>query len=88
MAFPQACISALGGSIAPEWALGAFLGVSGFAGSYLGAPLQRQVPELALQRLLGVIACAAAARHLQQAATTRDPSHAAVTERAVAAATP
>ncbi len=34
-----------GGAIAPDWALGAFLGAGGFAGSYLGARLQRHLPE-------------------------------------------
>jgi uncharacterized membrane protein YfcA len=67
-----------GGTIAPDWALGAFLGAGGFAGSYLGARLQRHVPELALRRLLGVIACAVAARYVAtavQAAPARsDPA--------------
>ena len=57
-----------GGSIAPDWALGAFLGAGGFIGSYLGARLQRRLPERALRRLLGVIACVVAARYLQTAA--------------------
>jgi uncharacterized protein len=54
-----------GGAIAPYWALGAFLGVGGFAGSYLGARLQRHLPERSLRRLLGVIACLVAARYIQ-----------------------
>ena len=37
-----------GGAIAPDWALGAFLGAGGFAGSYLGARLQRHLPERTL----------------------------------------
>jgi uncharacterized membrane protein YfcA len=57
-----------GGTIAPDWALGAFLGVGGFAGSYLGARLQRHMPELALRRLLFVIACTVAARYIEEAA--------------------
>jgi len=69
-----------GGAIAPDWALGAFLGAGGFAGSYLGARLQRHLPERSLRRLLGVIACLVAARYIQtsvqQPATTR-PAHAA-----------
>ena len=69
-----------GGTIAPDWALGAFLGAGGFAGSYLGARLQRHLPERSLRRLLGVIACLVAARYIQtsvqQPATTR-PAHAA-----------
>ena len=54
-----------GGAIAPDWALGAFLGAGGFAGSYLGARLQRHLPERALRRLLGVIACLVAVRYVQ-----------------------
>jgi uncharacterized protein len=54
-----------GGAIAPDWALGAFLGVGGFAGSYLGARLQRHLPERTLRRLLGLIACLVAVRYVQ-----------------------
>jgi uncharacterized membrane protein YfcA len=59
-----------GGAIAPDWALGASLGAGGFAGSYLGARLQRHLPERSLRRLLGVIACLVAARYLQTPATS------------------
>jgi uncharacterized membrane protein YfcA len=59
-----------GGTIAPDWALGLWLGAGGFAGSYLGARLQRHVPETGLRRLLGLVACLVAARYLQEA--TRD----------------
>jgi uncharacterized membrane protein YfcA len=69
------------GAIAPEWVLGAFLGVGGFAGSYCGARLQRHVPERSLRRLLGVIACIVAARYFQ---TAGDPPTAAVRPSAVA----
>jgi uncharacterized membrane protein YfcA len=54
-----------GGAIAPDWALGAFLGAGGFIGSYLGARLQRHLPEQSLRRLLGLIACLVAARYIQ-----------------------
>ena len=56
-----------GGAIAPEWILGAFLGAGGLAGSYCGARLQSHVPEQALRRLLGLVACVVAARYLQTA---------------------
>jgi hypothetical protein len=56
-----------GGTIAPEWILGAFMGAGGFAGSYAGARLQRRLPETSIRRLLGVIACLIAARYIQQA---------------------
>ncbi|HEY0516287.1 MAG TPA: sulfite exporter TauE/SafE family protein [Solirubrobacteraceae bacterium] len=56
-----------GGAIAPDWALGAFLGAGGFAGSYCGARLQRRLPERSLRRLLGCVACLVAARYIQTA---------------------
>ena len=59
-----------GGSIAPQWILGAFLGAGGFAGSYCGARLQARLPERNLRKLLGLIACLLAARYIQTAATT------------------
>jgi uncharacterized membrane protein YfcA len=69
-----------GSAIAPDWALGAFLGAGGFLGSYLGARLQRHLPERSLRRLLGLIACLVAARYIQtsvqQPPSTR-PAHAA-----------
>lgn len=56
-----------GGAISPDWALGAFLGFGGFLGSYCGARLQSRLPERALRRLLGTIACVVAARYIQTA---------------------
>ena len=70
-----------GGAIAPDWALGAWLGAGGFAGSYLGARLQRRLPEASIRRLLGLVACAVAARYIQTAA-----SHPHTTSSKVAAA--
>ena len=58
-----------GGTIAPQWILGACLGAGGFAGSYCGARLQSRLPERNLRRLLGLIACLVAARYLQTAVT-------------------
>jgi uncharacterized protein len=70
-----------GGSIAPQWILGACLGAGGFAGSYCGARLQSRLPERNLRRLLGVIACLVAVRYLQTATgssdTHREPVRAA-----------
>lgn len=63
--------TAHGGAIAPDWALGAFLGAGGFLGSYLGARLQRRLPEHAIRRLLGLIACLVAARYIQSAGPAR-----------------
>lgn len=69
-----------GGAIAPDWALAAFLCAGGFAGSYLGARLQRRLPEPALRRLLGLVACLVAARYIQaasQPSPSPRPAHAA-----------
>jgi len=60
-----------GGAIAPEWALGAFMGAGGFVGSYCGARLQSRLPERALRRLLGCVACLVAARYFQTAVVDR-----------------
>ncbi|MGA2011128.1 MAG: sulfite exporter TauE/SafE family protein [Solirubrobacteraceae bacterium] len=68
-----------GGAIAPDWAHAAFLGAGGFAGSYLGARLQRHLPERSLRRLLGVIACLVAVRYIQtsiQQPPPASPAHA------------
>ena len=62
------------GAIAPQWALGAWLGAGGFVGSYLGARVQRHMPEASIRHLLGLIACIVAVRYLQQAAEGR-PAH-------------
>jgi uncharacterized protein len=71
-----------GGAIAPDWALGAFLGAGGFAGSYCGARLQSRLPERSLRQLLGCLACVVAVRYLQsaiseQSAARTTPHHAA-----------
>lgn len=67
-----------GGSVAPEWILGVCIGAGGFLGSYLGARLQRHIPEASLRRLLGLIACLIAARYTQTAIHTpsKPPAHA------------
>lgn len=54
------------GAVAPDWPLGICLGAGGFAGSYLGARLQRRLPEQAIRRLLGALACVVALRYIQQ----------------------
>jgi hypothetical protein len=62
-----------GGTIAPDWALGLWLGAGGFAGSYLGARLQSRLPEASIRRLLGLIACLVAIRYVQEGV---QPAHA------------
>lgn len=64
-----------GGTIAPQWILGAWLGVGGFAGSYCGARLQQRLPERNLRRLLGAIACLVAVRYIQTAITNTPPAN-------------
>jgi hypothetical protein len=54
-------------------------GLVSAAGSYLGARLQRHLPERSLRRLLGVIACLVAARYMQtsiQQPSRSRPAHA------------
>jgi uncharacterized protein len=67
-----------GGTIAPDWALGAWLGAGGFAGSYLGARLQRHIPEASIRRLLGLIACLIPLRYIQEGLQSA-PTHHSVT---------
>jgi uncharacterized membrane protein YfcA len=52
-----------GGGVAPDWALGAGMGLGGLAGSYLGARLQPRLPEELLRRGLGVLALVLGARY-------------------------
>ena len=69
-----------GGTIAPDWALGAWLGAGGFAGSYLGARLQRRIPERSIRKLLGLIACLIAVRYIQEGIQpAQPPPHAGAT---------
>lgn len=44
-----------GGHAAPDWALGGLFGLGGLAGMYLGAALQRYVPQRFLQAGLGIL---------------------------------
>jgi uncharacterized protein len=68
-----------GGTIAPDWPLGLFMGAGGFFGSYLGARLQSRLPERSLRKLLGTIACLVAVRYVQVGVTPTEsqrPAHA------------
>jgi uncharacterized membrane protein YfcA len=58
-----------GGEVAPNWALGAGMGLGGLGGSYLGARLQPRLPEALLRRGLGVLALALGARYAVLALT-------------------
>lgn len=41
--------------VAPDWTLGILLGLGGLAGSYLGARVQRYLPELAIKAVLALL---------------------------------
>lgn len=53
-----------GVTTAPDWRLGLLLGLGGLAGTYLGASLQRHVPQRSLKALLGVVSLLAGLRFL------------------------
>jgi uncharacterized membrane protein YfcA len=55
-----------GASTSPDWALGFLFGVGGFAGMYIGASLQKYVPQRLIKLLLGVMITALALRYITQ----------------------
>jgi uncharacterized membrane protein YfcA len=50
----------------PDWALGALFGIGGFAGMYIGARLQKYVPQKIIKVLLGLMILSLALRYIQQ----------------------
>jgi hypothetical protein len=50
----------------PDWALGFLFGAGGFAGMYLGARLQKFVPQKFIKLLLGIMITALALRYIMQ----------------------
>jgi len=56
--------AATGLAVAPDWLLGALFGLGGMAGMYLGARLQRFMPERVIKLVLVVILLFVAARYL------------------------
>jgi uncharacterized membrane protein YfcA len=50
--------------IAPDWLLGLTLGVGGLAGTYVGAKLQRHVPERLIRAVLGTLVTLLALRYI------------------------
>jgi uncharacterized membrane protein YfcA len=60
---------ATGGSVGPHWAVGLLCGLGGLVGGYVGARLQRRVPETGLRVLLGLLAVGLAGAYLVQAVT-------------------
>jgi len=56
----------LGGKVAvgPDWLLGAVMGVGGLAGTYVGARLQRFMPDFWIRAILGTLVTLLALRYL------------------------
>jgi uncharacterized membrane protein YfcA len=52
------------GAIAPNWPLGIACGIGGLLGGYLGALLQPHVPDIALRKVLGLLATGVAVSYL------------------------
>jgi uncharacterized membrane protein YfcA len=50
----------------PDWALGFLFGIGGFAGMYIGARLQKYVPQKFIKILLGLMLLSLALRYIQQ----------------------
>ena len=51
---------------APDWALGFLFGAGGFGGMYLGARLQKYVPQKAIKLLLGAMILSLALRYISR----------------------
>jgi len=49
--------------VAPDWRIGAALGVGGLIGGYCGARLQLRLPDDAIRRVLGAIVAAVGVRY-------------------------
>jgi uncharacterized membrane protein YfcA len=52
------------GSVAPDWPTGIALGVGGLAGAYIGARIQRHLPDTLIRRGMGVLVVAIGVRYL------------------------
>jgi uncharacterized protein len=52
--------------VRPDWLLGLLFGAGGFAGTYLGARLQRYLPERAIRGVLGVLVTTLAVTYVAQ----------------------
>jgi hypothetical protein len=55
-----------GTATSPDWLLGFLFGAGGFAGMYVGARLQKFVPQKAIKAMLGVTIVVLAARYILQ----------------------
>jgi len=55
-----------GFSTSPDWTLGFLFGLGGFAGMYLGARLQKYVPQKFIKRMLGIMIVSVAFKYIVQ----------------------
>lgn len=53
-------------AVRPDWALGALFGVGGLFGTYVGARLQKHLPEKWIRHFLGVVVTGLAAGYIRQ----------------------
>jgi uncharacterized membrane protein YfcA len=53
-------------SVAPDWLLGAVLGIGGLAGTYVGARVQKYLPDLWIRVVLGVLVTLLASSYLSE----------------------
>jgi uncharacterized membrane protein YfcA len=51
------------GPVAPDWGVGVALGFGGLLGGYVGARLQRHLPDVVVRRVLGVLVLAIGVRY-------------------------
>lgn len=58
--------SSPGITTSPDWALGLLFGAGGFAGMYIGARLQKFVPQKAIKLMLGLMILSLALRYITQ----------------------
>ncbi|MGC1454954.1 MAG: sulfite exporter TauE/SafE family protein [Nitrospirota bacterium] len=65
--FFYSMLPAAGGiSTSPDWALGILFGIGGFAGMYIGARLQKFVPQKFIKLMLGVMITSLALKYIVQ----------------------
>jgi uncharacterized membrane protein YfcA len=55
-----------GASTSPDWALGFLFGIGGFAGMYIGARLQKYMPQKFIKLMLGIMITALALKYILQ----------------------
>ena len=58
--------AANGMSTSPDWALGFLFGIGGFAGMYIGARLQKFVPQKFIKLMLGIMIVSLALKYITQ----------------------